>query len=90
MKLLRARVTSKGQVTLPKPLRDSLGIQEGDHVEFSVLSTNSASIRSFSEPCASAGVLRHLAKEKTVTVEEMDEGIRLQTNKRYAQLRENK
>lgn len=87
MKLLRARVTSKGQVTLPKPLRDSLGIREGDHVEFSVISSNNASIRSFSAPCASAGVLQHLAKEKTVTVEEMNEGISSQVKKKYAQLR---
>lgn len=28
------RVTSKGQVTIPKPIRDRLGIQEGSEVEF--------------------------------------------------------
>ena len=31
-----ARVTSKGQVTVPKAVRDALGIQEGDAIVFRV------------------------------------------------------
>jgi antitoxin PrlF len=31
-----ARVTSKGQVTVPKAVREALGIQEGDEVLFRV------------------------------------------------------
>ncbi|MEX2254449.1 MAG: AbrB/MazE/SpoVT family DNA-binding domain-containing protein [Acidimicrobiia bacterium] len=31
-----ARVTSKGQVTVPKVVRDALGIREGDKVVFRV------------------------------------------------------
>jgi AbrB family looped-hinge helix DNA binding protein len=31
-----ARVTSKGQVTVPKAVRDALGIAEGDEVVFRV------------------------------------------------------
>lgn len=31
-----ARVTSKGQVTVPKAVRDALGIQAGDEVVFRV------------------------------------------------------
>lgn len=31
-----ARVTSKGQVTIPKVVRDALGITEGDQVVFRV------------------------------------------------------
>ena len=27
-----AKVTSKGQVTIPKPVRDELGLQEGDYL----------------------------------------------------------
>jgi AbrB family looped-hinge helix DNA binding protein len=31
-----ARISSKGQVTLPKPVRDALGVTKGDHVVFRV------------------------------------------------------
>ncbi len=31
-----ARVTSKGQVTVPKEVRDALGIREGDQIVFRV------------------------------------------------------
>lgn len=29
-----ATVTSKGQVTIPKPVRDALGLETGDRIEF--------------------------------------------------------
>ncbi|MCA1675629.1 MAG: AbrB/MazE/SpoVT family DNA-binding domain-containing protein [Actinobacteria bacterium] len=32
----RARLTSKGQVTIPKSVRESLGLREGDEVIFRV------------------------------------------------------
>jgi antitoxin PrlF len=31
-----ARVTSKGQVTIPRAVREALGLDEGDHVVFRV------------------------------------------------------
>ena len=31
-----ARVTSKGQITLPKAVRDALGLQPGTEVEFQI------------------------------------------------------
>lgn len=32
--MITAKVTSKGQITIPKPVRDRLGIRPGDEVEF--------------------------------------------------------
>ena len=40
-----ARVTSKGQVTVPKAVRDALGIKEGDEVVFRVEGTRAVLAR---------------------------------------------
>ncbi len=32
--MIKARVTSKGQITIPKEIRDRLGLRPGDEVEF--------------------------------------------------------
>ncbi len=32
---MRGRISEKGQVTVPKPLRERLGIRPGDQLEFS-------------------------------------------------------
>lgn len=40
-----ARVTSKGQVTVPKAVRDALGIREGDEVVFRVEGTRAVLAR---------------------------------------------
>jgi AbrB family looped-hinge helix DNA binding protein len=34
--MLRSKVTTKGQVTIPRELRESFGIEPGDEVEFLV------------------------------------------------------
>lgn len=34
---MRAKISSKGQVTIPKAVREALGVQEGDSVLFRVV-----------------------------------------------------
>lgn len=43
---ISATVTSKGQITLPKPVREALGVREGDRVVFRVLSGRAVVARS--------------------------------------------
>lgn len=31
-----SRVTSKGQITIPKPIRDAFGLEEGTRLEFEI------------------------------------------------------
>ena len=75
MQLLRAKVTSKGQITLPKPLRESLAVKAGDHLEFTVHATGEAEVRKLQKPGKSAGILHHLAKDTPVTVEAMNQAV---------------
>ena len=32
--MVTAKITSKGQITIPKAVRDELGLRSGDHIEF--------------------------------------------------------
>ena len=69
-----ATLTSKGQITLPRDVRDDLKLKEGDRVSFEkvdgkyVLKPQNRSIMDL------AGVL-HRPGEKALSVEEMDEGV---------------
>lgn len=76
MTVSRAKVTSKGQITLPRNLREKLGIVQGDHVEFSIDSENGVQVRKIVTPGSSAGVLRHLARDRPVSPQEMDNALR--------------
>jgi AbrB family looped-hinge helix DNA binding protein len=69
-----ATVTSKGQITLPKEIRDALSVHPGDRVMFwrnppgqVVVEAETRSLMSLK------GVLK--GKRKGVTVEEMNEAI---------------
>ena len=71
---MAATLTSKGQVTIPKAVRDRLHLQAGDKVEF-VFHDNSVEIIPVS------GSVRDLKgmvprPEKTVSLEAMDQAIR--------------
>ncbi|MEZ5276047.1 MAG: AbrB/MazE/SpoVT family DNA-binding domain-containing protein [Opitutaceae bacterium] len=78
MKTLQSKVTSKGQVTLPKQLRTQLSIRSGDRLEFVLENSNRISVRKKRKPGSSAGCGRPFVKagKRAPTSEEMDAGIR--------------
>ena len=71
-----ATLTSKGQITIPRIVRQILGLQTGDALEFDV-QRGKVELRPLRPKGLSAGILReHLPKEwKAPKVEEMDSGI---------------
>jgi antitoxin PrlF len=67
-------LTSKGQVTIPKQVRDHLGLSAGDRVEFVVEEDGSVTVKPVSRSVLSLfGVLRH--RGRAVSVEEMNRSI---------------
>lgn len=73
-----ATLTSKGQVTIPKSVRESLQLHSGDKIEISVTGNGEAIIRPISKTVDEVfGRLHKACKadRKTVSVEEMDEAI---------------
>jgi antitoxin PrlF len=76
----RSTLTSKGQITLPKEIRDHLGVQTGDRVNFEirdgavVVEPETIDIRSL------RGIARR--RGKPVTLADMDAAIRKGASRR--------
>lgn len=77
-----ATLTEKGQITIPRQVRERLRLRSGHKVEFTVESDNRAVIRA-SGPRLSdlAGILGR--PKRRITLEEMDAGIRQAAVGRY-------
>lgn len=70
-----AIVTSKGQITIPKPVRDGLGVETGDRVEFVELERGVYSVVAATRDIRDLkGVIPRPAKP--VSVEDMNRAIR--------------
>lgn len=70
-----ATLTSKGQVTLPKAVRDALQIHTGDRLDFTPAPDGAYRIEVRREcPMSLAGIL-HRKGRRPVSVREMDRGI---------------
>jgi AbrB family looped-hinge helix DNA binding protein len=71
-----ATITSKGQLTLPKEVREHLGVDQGDRVEFVVEANGAVRVRRLAGSIEQLyGILQRPGLEP-LTVEEMDEEIR--------------
>ncbi len=71
-----ATITTKGQVTIPKSVRDSLMLSTGDKIEFVVTNKREALIRPISKKVDEVFGILHKPGRKTVSVEEMNAKIR--------------
>jgi AbrB family looped-hinge helix DNA binding protein len=71
-----AKLTSKGQMVIPKPIRDRLRLHPGDRLDFVVQDDGNVLIRPATENVMRLkGILRR-PKRRAVTVEEMKRIIR--------------
>ena len=70
-----ATVSDKGQVTLPKQLRDQLGIQAGTRLAFRVDADGSLRVQVLPKGADSLFGLLARPGEKVRSLEEMDAGI---------------
>lgn len=67
-------VTSKGQVTIPKKVREHLGIKPGDRLEFHIDETGNVHLESGNKSIrALKGILPR--PERALTLEKMNEAI---------------
>lgn len=74
MAMSAATVTSKGQITIPAPIRSALGLDAGDRVEFIEIEKGQFAIVPATVPLRRLkGIIRK--PEKPVSVEEMNAAI---------------
>jgi AbrB family looped-hinge helix DNA binding protein len=80
-------LTSKGQITIPKEVRERLGVREGDRIVFQFDKQGRVVLRPESrDPLGNlVGLLRHWAKDRPATVEEMNEAIRIRVAKKFGE-----
>ena len=71
-----ATVTSKGQITLPKPIRDRLRLHTGDLVEFVIDEDGEVRVRAGRFDARDLQGLLRKTGRKTVPLTAMDEAIR--------------
>jgi len=71
-----AAITSKGQITIPKAVRDLLGLRKGDRVEFQVSKNRTAILVPRTTRTDDVfGMLSRYGKGRKVSIEDMDRGI---------------
>jgi len=78
-------LTSKGQVTIPKEVRERLGLKEGDRLIFRFDDQGNLVVRPETRnPLGRLpGLLRHLAGKRPVTVEEMNKAVKRRAAERF-------
>lgn len=70
-----ATLTSKGQITLPKPVRERLHLKAGDRVDFVIDAEGEIRVRTSRGDVRDLKGLLHRPGRKPVTLEEMDAAV---------------
>jgi antitoxin PrlF len=70
----QSALTSKGQATIPKAVREHLGVKPGDKIRFFIRGDGSVFILPV-RPISSARGMFKRPGQRPVTIEEMDEAI---------------
>lgn len=71
-----ATITTKGQITIPKVIRDSLMLSAGDKIEFVVIDKREALIRPVSKKVDEVFGMLYKHDRKAISVEEINKKIR--------------
>ncbi len=71
-----ATLTTKGQVTIPKKIRESLRLHTGDKIEIIVTDNGEAIIRPISKKVDDIFCKLQKPSRKTVSIKDMDDAIR--------------
>ncbi len=69
--MVNAKLTSNGRTTIPKEIRDSLGMKPGDRMTFSLMPNGAVVIRVKNKNVMRLAGILHKKGRKPVSVEQM-------------------
>ena len=78
-----ATLTTKGQTTIPKPIRDHLGVRSGDRLDFVIQADGTVVVRPGTIRVSELKGLLHREGSPPVSVERMKEAVRKRVAARY-------
>ena len=78
-----ATLTSKGQTTIPKEIREKLGLKPGTKLHFNLMPDGTISVRAKTGTIKDLVGILHRPGAKTATVEEMSEAVARAAVARY-------
>ena len=78
-----ATMTTKGQVTIPKEIRESLQLHSGDKIDFFIKESGEAVIRPISRKVDDVFCKLKNVKNKAISVEDMNQAIQNRFKEKY-------
>lgn len=81
--MAEAKVTSKGQITIPKEVRDKMNLHPGDKVLFEETQEGDVKISAQKKSILRLAGILHRPGQKKVSIEEMNEAIKQRAVDRY-------
>ena len=77
------KLTTKGQVTIPKKIREALRLDTGDKIEIIITKDNEAVIRPISKKVDEIFCKLHKPEQKVVPLKDIDQAIKTRMKKKY-------
>jgi len=78
-----SRLTSKGQTTIPKEIRERLNLNPGDRIRYIIDADGRVIVEPIKKDLASLAGILYDPNRKTVSIEEMNEAIGQAAVERY-------
>jgi antitoxin PrlF len=82
-----ATLTTKGQITIPKEVREHLGVDTGDRLSFVLQKDGTVIVKPITRHVRELGGLLQRPGQRSVSISEMDEGIARRVHAKFGRRR---
>jgi antitoxin PrlF len=82
-----ATLTTKGQVTIPKEVREHLGVDTGDRLSFVVQADGTVIVKPITRHVRELAGLLHRPEQRPLSIREMDEGVARRMRSKFGRRR---